>query len=92
MILQILKFTLKFAVLFSIFLCASSKNNDIDLNGYVVFCPGMGQFDNQVEQFIGALAFAKETQRTLVLPYWIEYHLEDKDAVRLIYFLIFVFL
>lgn len=35
-----------------------------------------------MEQFLGALAFANETGRTLVLPYWIEYPEvpKNKDA------------
>lgn len=57
-----------------------SSDVEVDKNGYVLFCPGMGGFDNQVEQFLGTIDFAKELDRTLVLPHWIEYHKTDKDA------------
>ncbi|XP_072170501.1 GDP-fucose protein O-fucosyltransferase 1-like [Diadema setosum] len=39
-----------------------------DPNGYFTFCPCMGQFGNQMEHYLGALAFGKAISRTIILP------------------------
>lgn len=63
-----------------LFVFANAGEIEIDPKGYIVFCPCMGRFGNQIEQFLGALNFAHDIERTLVLPHLVEYPHGVKSA------------
>jgi len=70
---QALHFSLLVFLLHSSVKSIKQEGFEVDPEGYLMFCPCMGRFGNQIAQFLGAMSFAKALNRTLILPHFIEY-------------------
>lgn len=68
-----LRWIFQVSILAPLLVYSTGKKFEVDPKGYILFCPCMGRFGNQIEQFLGAMNFAHDIDRTLVLPHWVEY-------------------
>ncbi|RZF41090.1 hypothetical protein LSTR_LSTR002722 [Laodelphax striatellus] len=71
----------KLLLFFSINIILHQSGNASE-RGFITYCPCMGRFGNQADHFLGALAFAKGLNRTLVLPPWVEYRFGEPKSIQ----------
>ncbi|XP_033123629.1 GDP-fucose protein O-fucosyltransferase 1-like isoform X2 [Anneissia japonica] len=65
--------------------CGRNVQHEWDPKGYVMYCPCMGRFGSQVDQFLGAFHFAQKIGRVLVIPPFISYQHEKGHDTPNIY-------
>jgi peptide-O-fucosyltransferase len=76
------KMSVKLSLLVMCIVATLNADLPIDRKGYIVYCPRDGDFDVQTDRLLGALAFARAMDRTLVLAPWIEYHQWQIESVQ----------